>query len=1065
MSDTQNVEQEVRFAIVLYGGVSLAIYINGVVQEIRNLIRATSGMPLSTDEASGPIPVYQTLASILERGKIPTGELSATDGRNRPIRTRFKVDIISGTSAGGINGIFLAKSLANNASMTSLQDLWFNEGAIESLLNDKKSYTDTNLNQPRETESLLNSRRMYLKLLNAFDGMDSTNRSAVSHGSTVSPLADEIDLFATTTDIEGIPVPIQLFDNVVYERRYRNAYHLRFAGGEQNDFQADNNPFLAFAARCTSSFPFAFEPMQLCSMDDILAHSSIYAGKKYCLSNSTRWQKYYTNYLHGVLPGSTPFPKRAFGDGGYLNNAPFSFAVDTLVQRQSEVPMDRKLIYVEPSPDHPEEASCHPDPPNAIENSIDALVVIPGYQTIRNDLVRVLERNRAVTKINKTLAEAEQEIENQAKSKPDIEQNPREIWFSGGVSSRAYYRMRSSEITDLIAQMVARLRSIDEDSAYFLALRSLIRAWRERVFAIDPKTRSATGGKPGEQQAADRLTDFLADFDLPYRLRRLRFVARKLDGLYALKLDNENPAYSDALTTLRFGLNDPDPRGELPEGLPEVRARVGQQYRKLKQLLDSLLRVPDPEDKDTPSVPGAGPSTLGRGYVGSTLPERPLILQVLERVLHIRGSDAPTDGKHQPLYATEATVRKSSEPGDLEVLCDLRARDLLASDDQLLKELEQLGEALHVRLQGVLEKVHAEMIGSFQDQRAGRIARRLYLYFDLFDAVQYPMMFGTDVVASDTVEIIRIAPEDAARLTPDLHERRQKLKGLAVAHFGAFLDRDWRVSDLLWGRLDAAERLITALLPWEDSQQIRNQLIDQAHSAIFDDFQVQTKLKDMATRQVVAQGPENRLSAASVQKLVDVVTPATAPATLEGHRELMEVWQDVVPAAMNRRSEVETLARSTTIIGKILENISSQRNLPLKASWLTNAGRAFWGIVEISVPRSAFRLLGTYWQSLLFLISAILIIAGFLSSGVAGVGWSLFALASLLFTLRTILGSYMRGGGALRTIAGVLVLVLLLLLGVGVWQTHQWIVDLTSVSPMSLLRGIMGECPQGAVPK
>jgi patatin-related protein len=908
---------------------------------------------------------------------------------------------------------------------------------------------------------------MYLKLLNAFDGMDSKDRSTVSGNRAFSPLADEIDLFATTTDIEGIPVPIQLFDNIVYERRYRNAYHLRFVTGEQNDFQVDNNPFLAFAARCTSSFPFAFEPMQLCSIDNILKQSSIYAGKQYCLSGSTRWQKYYTNYLHGVLPGTTPFPQRAFGDGGYLNNAPFSYAVDTLVRRQSEVPIDRKLIYVEPSPDHPEEAAVQQGPPNAIENSIEALVVIPGYQTIRNDLVRVLNRNRAVTKINKTLAEAEEEIENRAKSIPDLEENPREIWFSPEVSSRAYYRMRSSEITDLIAQMVARLRSIDEDSAYFLALRSLIRAWREKTFAVDPNTISATPTKTGENQAASGLTDFLRDFDLPYRLRRLRFVAKKLDGLYELKLNSDNPAYSDALTTLRFGLNDPNPVSGLPEGLPQVRARIGQQYQKLKQLRDALLRVPEPEDRDTPSSPGAGSSPNGTGDLGSTLPERQDILRLLQTVLQIEGSAAPTDEKHRPLYATEATVRKSGEPGDLEVLCDLRARDLVASDDQLLEKLEQLGDALRVRLQAVLEKVHTQVTESFRDHTAGRIARRLYLYFDLFDAVQYPMMFGTDVVASETVEIIRIAPEDAARLMPDLHDRREKLKGLAVAHFGAFLDRDWRVSDLLWGRLDAAERLITALLPWEDSQQIRNQLIDQAHSAILKDFQVQRKLKDMATRQVVAQGPENRLSDTSVQKLVDVVAPPSAPTTLEQNRELMEVWQDVIPTAMNRRSEVETLARSATITGKMLETISAEKNLPLKASWLTNAGRILWGVVEISAPRSGLSLVGTYWQSLLFLISVILIAAGFLASqpGVAGVGWSLFAIAILIFTLRTILGSYMRGGRALRAIAGICALVLLLLLGVGVWQTHRWVVDLTSVSQRNAHSRITVASPQEPVSK
>jgi len=1051
MERAQNIEQEISFAVVLYGGVSLAVYINGVVQEIRNLVRATSGDPLSDAERKGPIPVYQRLASLLERGKIPSGPLPPVGVQSPEIRTRFRVDIISGTSAGGINGVFLAKSLANNVSMTSLQDLWFNEGAIESLLNDKKSYSKTSLNQPRDTESLLNSRRMYLKLLNAFDSMDGQSRPAESRDGSESPLADEIDLFVTTTDIEGIPVPIQLFDNMVFERRYRNDYHLRFAGGKQNDFQADNNPFLAFASRCTSSFPFAFEPMQLRSMDEILLRSSIYASRPYCLSKSTRWQKYYPNYLAGVLPGSTLFPERSFGDGGYLNNAPFSYAVNALVQKQYDVPTGRKLIYVEPSPAHPEDAPDKPAPPNAIENSIDALVVIPGYQTTHNDLVKVLDRNRAVTKINKILADAEQEIEARAASLPEVEKNPQEIWFSKEVSSRAYYRMRSSELTDLIARMVARLRSIDEDSAYFLALRSLIRAWREKIFATEP----SPDGANRPEQAADGLEKFLEGFDLPYRLRRLRFLARKLDGLYGLKLNQQNRAYADALATLRFGLAKSSPAAAVPQGLKQLRLLVGQQNRMLKDLLDDLLQVPQPEDKDTPPPPGAIPSNYGRGYVEQILPEREQILQILDAILQI-GRDKPAAAEPgQQLYGTEPTKRTSNEPGDQEVLCDLRASALLTSDNELLENLEHLGDILRYSLKGVLDDVHGAMTLSFTQSEAGDIARRLYLYFDLFDTVQFPMMFGTDVVASETVEIVRIAPEDAARLMPDLEERRTKLKGLAVAHFGAFLDRDWRVSDLLWGRLDAAERLITTLLPWEDSKQIRDELIDQAHQAIFADFDIYRKLKEMATRQVVAQGPENKLSRDIIEKLVEVVVPAATPSGVEQHQELMQVWQDVVPREMNRRSQLQSLARGTAILGKILETIAAQRNLPSNAPrWLTSVARAFWGVVEISVPRSALWHLGTYWQSLLLLISLLLIVAGIFSSqpGVAGVGWSLFAIVAVLFVLRTALGYYLRGRDPRRALAIIVALVVLLFFGIGIWQSYEWVVVHTATLHSSLRR-------------
>ena len=34
--------REVRFAVVMYGGVSLAIYINGITQELFHMVRATA---------------------------------------------------------------------------------------------------------------------------------------------------------------------------------------------------------------------------------------------------------------------------------------------------------------------------------------------------------------------------------------------------------------------------------------------------------------------------------------------------------------------------------------------------------------------------------------------------------------------------------------------------------------------------------------------------------------------------------------------------------------------------------------------------------------------------------------------------------------------------------------------------------------------------------------------------------------------------------------------------------------------------------------------------------------
>src|SRR5512138_3897029 len=187
------VEKEIRFAVVMYGGVSLAIYINGVAQELYNMVSATArkqnddGSPgdYFRTETKGTETVYRMLGEVL--------------------RARFVVDILSGTSAGGINAIFLAKALANNQPMAQLQKLWEEEGDIALLINDKKSFTGlSGLQLKPPPTSLLNSQRMYYRLLKAFNGMDET--APRSRGEE-SPLVDELDLYVTATDIRGLWLP------------------------------------------------------------------------------------------------------------------------------------------------------------------------------------------------------------------------------------------------------------------------------------------------------------------------------------------------------------------------------------------------------------------------------------------------------------------------------------------------------------------------------------------------------------------------------------------------------------------------------------------------------------------------------------------------------------------------------------------------------------------------------------------------------------------------------------------------------------------------------------------
>ncbi len=203
------------------------------------------------------------------------------------VNTRFVVDILSGTSAGGINAIYLAKALANDQKLDELQSLWITEGDIALLLNDKKSVAGLHLTNQQPPQSLLNSRRMYFKLLNAFQGMEKSRKSARRFHLAARRGTRSVYHY---NRLEGMLVPLRLSDTVVFERRHRNVFHFKYAtpeatGFERNDFLEQNDPFLAFAARCTSSFPFAFEPMRLADINEVIDRFPEYSNERRARKN------------------------------------------------------------------------------------------------------------------------------------------------------------------------------------------------------------------------------------------------------------------------------------------------------------------------------------------------------------------------------------------------------------------------------------------------------------------------------------------------------------------------------------------------------------------------------------------------------------------------------------------------------------------------------------------------------------------------------------------------------------------------------------------------------------
>ncbi|MDB4894377.1 MAG: hypothetical protein JWN15_639, partial [Firmicutes bacterium] len=97
---------ELRIALVMFGGTSLAVYMNGVVMELLALIRASQ----QQDSQSDYWPVISNAAA------------------------EICIDIISGTSAGGLNALVLAHALATGSDAAGLKELWINTAQLDELL-------------------------------------------------------------------------------------------------------------------------------------------------------------------------------------------------------------------------------------------------------------------------------------------------------------------------------------------------------------------------------------------------------------------------------------------------------------------------------------------------------------------------------------------------------------------------------------------------------------------------------------------------------------------------------------------------------------------------------------------------------------------------------------------------------------------------------------------------------------------------------------------------------------------------------------------------------------------
>jgi patatin-related protein len=513
--------KELRLALVCYGGSSLAVYMHGVTKEIHRLVKASALRELANGEAEAGSRSEQTYAQLL-------GELA--DRHPEGVETRVVVDVIAGTSAGGINGVCLAKALAHNLSLDGFRDLWFERGDIDGLLAAPR-FLPLRLKigwvaARALKHAPLRGDAMAQWIYDAFRGMD-------EHGpepSTLPSLLPDrhlLELFVTVTDFYGYGRQVPYADpNPIHDTRHRHVLAFRHNGDDRrDDFGAESNGALTFAARSTSCIPGGFPPVSFGELKKWLGERTVDLGELE--------KRFFRLYELSEFPPDWTW----FVDGGVLDNKPFGPAIDAIRTRRADVETDRRLLYLEPDPGEAQAASRH-DAPGTFSAAVGGLTGLPRSEPILDDLIEVSALNERVNRIAdivetswESVASGVREIAGSLTEIPTDPHSPRlaeirkqldeEARKNAGFSYATYVRLKISGVVDRYADTACSVCDLPPDSTHALLARSALRSWAESKNLFEQRI------EPSPEQL-----EFLKAFDLGYAARRLRFVTDGLNHLY-----------------------------------------------------------------------------------------------------------------------------------------------------------------------------------------------------------------------------------------------------------------------------------------------------------------------------------------------------------------------------------------------------------------------------------------------------------------------------------------------------------------------------------------------------
>jgi patatin-related protein len=522
--------RELRLSLVCSGGLALAVYTHGITKEIARLVLGSALREAGIDPSrtSPSAEVYSDLLYELEQA---TG-----------VRTRVVVDIVSGTSASGINGLVLAKALSHNLSLASMRDFWLVESetlrakhGLSAWLASVRELWRESLEalrqqvgwSARERHALEDPRtralaRMLFAVLQAMDDGGNTHPSLAS----LMPERHPLDVSIPVTDVNGYDRTFQIASpRTIHGRRHAQTFDFRFESGRRDDFGAAGNGALAFAALTMLASreedgPISFDAFHSCVPEAHVGDLQAQVARTYAL-------------------GEESAENARFIDGGLLQTTPMEWVADTTKRRRSDFEVDRRVLYVASR-----DADRRPGP------EVASLSTLAREESIASELTAVRAHNERVQRIKDVIessfATVAQLVESiVGRTIPEDPSHLRDVSraiakraaAAAGLGYAGYVRLRIGGAVDRYARTFCNVCDFPEESNHGELVRSVLRAWAEERGLF------AQGAYPNEAQR-----EFLNELDLGYRERRLLLVRAGLAWWHR---------------DLRIGQPDVPPRAEL----------------------------------------------------------------------------------------------------------------------------------------------------------------------------------------------------------------------------------------------------------------------------------------------------------------------------------------------------------------------------------------------------------------------------------------------------------------------------------------------------------------------